>query len=121
MQAIEATMHELAVHQEELEIQNDNLRQAEVELQVARDRYFQLFDLAPVAYLTLDQSGVIQEANLTAATLLQVKRKALLRRRLSSFVTSQDADSFHLYQGRVVESGSNLMAVRFGWPLWTSR
>jgi PAS domain-containing protein len=62
--------HELRVHQIELEVQNDELRRAQAELEVARARYFDLYDLAPVGYCTVSEKGLILEANLTAATLL---------------------------------------------------
>ena len=60
-------IQELQVHQIELEIQNQNLRQSQEELEVARDRYFDLYDLAPVGYCTINEKGQIIEANLAAA------------------------------------------------------
>ncbi len=69
-------VHKLRVHQVELELQNESLRQTEIELQDARDRYFDLYDLAPVAYLTLDREGVILAANLMAATLMGCERRS---------------------------------------------
>ena len=62
-------LHELTVHQIELEMQNEELRHAQAELEAARARYFDLYDLAPVSYLTIGQNGLILEANLTAAKL----------------------------------------------------
>lgn len=67
-------LHELRVHQIELEMQNEELCRAQVELSAAKARYFDLYDLAPVGYCTISEQGLILQANLTAATLLGVAR-----------------------------------------------
>ena len=79
-------IHDLEVHQIELEMQNRQLRETEAELQRSTQRYMELYDFAPIAYLTLDVEGRIQEANLTAATLLGTERGQLLGKPLISFV-----------------------------------
>jgi PAS domain S-box-containing protein len=90
------TLHELRVHQIELEAQNGELRRAQVELDAARERYFDLYDLAPVGYITISDAGLILEANLTAATLLGVARGALVKQRLTEFVFKEDEDIYYL-------------------------
>ena len=72
-------LHELRVHQIELEMQNEQLRTSQVQLETARARYFDLYDLAPAGYCTVSEKGLVLEANLTAAILLDVPRGFLLR------------------------------------------
>lgn len=97
-------LHELQVHQEELEMQNNELRQSRQELEVSRERYFELFDMAPVGYLTLTGQGKILEANLTVASLLGVARGALLTKLLSTYIFPEDQDLFSLQRRQSAES-----------------
>ncbi len=83
-------IHELRVHQIELEMQNDELRLSEARLEESRSRYADLYDFAPVGYLTLDERGAIVEANLTAATMLGRERSKLLNFYLAYFLTDDD-------------------------------
>ena len=76
-------IHELQVHRIELEMQNEELRRAYVALEAARDRYADLYDFAPVGYLTLDKGGLVTEANQTAATLLGIDRARLVGHRFA--------------------------------------
>ncbi len=98
------TLHSLCVHQVELEMQNEDLRRAQMELDAARARYFDLYDLAPVGYITLTESGLIQEANLMAATLLGSPRVALTRNSISHFILKDDQDSYYLRRKRLFET-----------------
>lgn len=66
---IRNTLHELRVHQSELEMQNEELLRTQGELETLRARHFDLYDMAPVGYLTISADGLILEGNLTAATL----------------------------------------------------
>src|ERR1700682_3584242 len=70
-------LHDLRVHQIELEMQNEELRRTQEALEASRARYFDLYDLAPVGYFTISNKGLILEANFTAATLFGVARGAL--------------------------------------------
>ena len=60
---VRQTLHELRVHQIELEMQNEELRRAQEELEAARARYFDLFDLAPIGYFTVSEAGLILDDN----------------------------------------------------------
>ncbi|MBE0620883.1 MAG: response regulator [Burkholderiales bacterium] len=99
------TLHELRVHQIELKMQNEELRQAQVELDAARARYFDLYDMAPVGYCSISESGLILEANLTAATLLGVARGALVGRPVSLFISKEDQDIYYLHRKQLHETG----------------
>jgi PAS domain S-box-containing protein len=96
--ALRATLHDLRVYQVELEMQNEELRRVQGELEAARARYFDLYELAPVGYCTLSDTGQILEANLIAATLLGVARAALFKQPLSAFVLAQDQNSYYQYR-----------------------
>lgn len=94
-------LHELRVHQIELEMQNDELRRAQVELIVSRARYFDLYDLAPAGYCTLSEAGLILQANLCAATLLGTTRGSLVKQPISRFIHDDDVDPFHLQRKKL--------------------
>ncbi|WP_333874639.1 PAS domain S-box protein [Methylobacter sp.] len=97
VRSAEELLHKIQLHQIELELQNEELRRAYVILDESRDRYIELYDFAPVGYLTLTCEGLIAELNLTAAGLLGVDRFDLLNRRFAAFVTPQDGDLWHLF------------------------
>ena len=101
---VQALVHELNVYQMELEIQNEELRQAQLELAHSRDRYADLYDFAPVGYVTLDKDGRILEANLAAATLLQVERKSLVGANISQWIDNHSQDQFYLHRRAVFSS-----------------
>lgn len=98
---VQELVHELNVHQIELEIQNEELRQAQLELAHTRDRYADLYEFAPTGYVTLDSDGKILSANLTAATMLGVERQQLLQTNLAKFVVREWGDAFYLHRQAV--------------------
>ena len=117
------TLHELHVHQIELEMQNDELRRANVELEDSRSRYFDLYHLAPVGYCTLAATGLILEANLAAATLLDSPRPKLVDKPFSRFVLKEDQDVFYLAFRKLVgtgdpQTGELRMAKPDGTSFW---
>lgn len=93
---VKGILHELQVHQIELEMQNEELRHAQVALEESRDRYADLYEFAPVAYLTLTRTGQIAESNLAGASLLGVDRNKLLQHHFNLFVSPKDRDRWHL-------------------------
>ena len=97
----EELIHELQVHQIELETQAEELRQAYRALEESRDKYLDLYEFAPLGYLTLSDKGIICEVNLTGAALLGVVRKDLIRARFSTFVTESDGDTWYRYFKKV--------------------
>jgi diguanylate cyclase (GGDEF)-like protein/PAS domain S-box-containing protein len=97
-------LYELQVHQIELELQNEELRQAQIELGIARTRYFDLYNLAPVGYCSLNDQGLILDGNLTAAILLDTDRSALIKQAMSYFILQEDQHIYHLYRERLLVS-----------------
>lgn len=95
--AAERVLHELRVHQIELEMQNEQLRQAQIELEKSRDLYINYYDFAPVGYLTLNRNGMIDQINLTGAALLGAERNKLPRHRFASYIAAEDRDRWHRY------------------------
>ncbi|MDD2580825.1 MAG: PAS domain S-box protein [Desulfuromonadaceae bacterium] len=95
--------HELRVYQCELEMQNEKLRKTQHELEVSRSRYFSLYNLAPVGYLTLNEQGHILEVNLAAADMLGVARNRLLKKPISKFIHDKDRDAYYLHRKKLFE------------------
>lgn len=94
---VQHLVYELQVHQVELELQNEELRQA----QLAFERMRGLYDRAPVGYLSLDERTVIVEANQTVAMLLGVAKTSLHGKRLASFVARTDTDTLYRHYQHV--------------------
>jgi PAS domain S-box-containing protein len=115
-------VHELQVHQEELEAQNEELRETQQLLEASRDRYADLYDFAPIGYATLDGKGHIREINLTGATILGRERSRLLGTLFSVSVDKGDLNAFHGHL-RQCEQGSGpvttelTLAVRNSAPV----
>jgi two-component system, cell cycle sensor histidine kinase and response regulator CckA len=99
-------LHELRVQQIEIQMQNEELLRVQEDLEASRERYFDLYDLAPVGYITLNEKGLIQEANLTAAKLLGVTRSALVRHPLAHFILPADKDIYYRHHRELFNTGS---------------
>jgi PAS domain S-box-containing protein len=97
-------IHELQVHQIELEMQNEELSQAREEVEEALEKYTDLYDFAPVGYLTFNERGLISEVNLTAALLLGIERSFLFNKPFTSFIQQGLQDRFYLHMQEVMAS-----------------
>jgi two-component system cell cycle sensor histidine kinase/response regulator CckA len=101
---LQKLVHELEVHQIELEMQNEEMLRTQRELGESLNRYQDLYDFAPVAYVTLDTKGIVREANLTAVGLLGVDRKLLIGNSFSPFVHKLDYSAYYLQLVQVLET-----------------
>ena len=88
-------LHELAVFQAELEMQNDELRQAQQQAEEVRDQYARLYNQAPVGYLRLNEFGMILHHNQTFSEMIQADRRPLINRPLAKLLTPEDRDLFY--------------------------
>lgn len=102
-----ALEHELAVHEIELAMQVEELKRTQMQLAEARDRYLDLYDFAPVGYLTLDGRGLVIEANLSAAILLNQRRDQLVGRYFSAFVQASQAEHWRRSADLAMRSGGS--------------
>lgn len=102
---VRRALHELQVHQIELEMQNEQLRQTRAELENSRARYFELYDLAPVGYFTTNEEGVLTEVNLTAASMLGLTKKDMLKVLFSRFILPGDLGIYYKNRRQLFEIG----------------
>jgi diguanylate cyclase (GGDEF)-like protein/PAS domain S-box-containing protein len=104
-----ALLHELQIHQIELEMQNEALRQSQSALEASRERYADLFDFAPVAYVTLSRNGQIAEANLFAASGLGILREELVGQNLGRFIAPENLESWQRHASAAWQAPGNRM------------
>ncbi|MFA6224468.1 MAG: PAS domain-containing protein [Desulfomonilaceae bacterium] len=93
----EEIIHELQVHQIELEMQNEELRRVQLELEESRDNYQILYDFSPLGYFTLTHKGLVTEVNLTGAALLGMPRSKLIKRGFGRFVSPESEGQWYQY------------------------
>ncbi len=116
-------LHELQVHQVELEMQNAELQEARDQMEALLEKYTDLYDFAPVGYFSIDEQGLILEVNLTGAALLGVERSRLINRRLQRFVASMSRPIFLAFLEKVfAEPGKQVCEASLlnedGTPFW---
>ena len=101
---IRQLIQELHTHQIELEMQNEELRRSQVELEESRSNYSDLYDFAPVGYLTVDRNGLIQEINLTGAEMLGTERQKIIKKPLVHFIITEDKDIYHFHKNNILKT-----------------
>ena len=117
-------LHELHSYQIELELQNEELRRVQEELVETRDKCIDLYDFAPVGYLTLSDKNLIEEANLTVADLLGEERNSLIGQPFNRFIFDEDQDIFYKCFRKLIASTNRLpcdlrMLRRDGYWFWS--
>jgi diguanylate cyclase (GGDEF)-like protein/PAS domain S-box-containing protein len=105
-EGMQQVLHELRVHQIELQMQNEELRRTQAAQEALQARYFDLFDLAPVGYCSVSEQGLIQQANLAAGALLGMGRAALAKQPISRFILKEDQDIFYLHRKQLLATGN---------------
>ncbi|WP_052506994.1 PAS domain S-box protein [Desulfonatronovibrio magnus] len=120
---IQHVLQELQIHQAELEAQNQELRDAQAKLEQARSDYFDLFEMAPVGYITVNEHGMILKANITGAAMLQIDRLRINSASLGRLIHPEDRDSFFRNLRKLFNTESKTeFEVRVGSrkdsPLW---
>src|ERR1035437_7799332 len=118
-------LHELEVHQIELEMQNAELLKARDDMEAVLERYTDLYDFAPVGYFSIDAEGLILEVNLTGAALLVVERSRLIRLRLERFVAPASRTIFRTFLEKVFAGTKDqiceaLLLKEGGGTFWAS-
>ncbi|MEX0985921.1 MAG: PAS domain-containing protein [Bacteroidales bacterium] len=99
-------LHELQVHQIELEMQNEELREANETAEAALKKYTMLYDLAPMGYITLDEDGSICDLNFTAADLMGEKRYSLINSNFKLFISKESQNVFNDFFNRLYSSSA---------------
>ena len=104
LEELNSIVHELKVYQIEVELQNEELRKTQLELEQVKARYFDIYDLAPEGYLILSEKGLIVESNLTAAVMLGESKHSLAKKRITKYILKEDQDIYYSYRKRLFES-----------------
>jgi len=110
---IEKLLFELQVHQIELEMQNEELKRTHQELSASRDDFAQIYNLSPVAYLSLNEQGIIRKANIAAAQLLGGSKEGLVNKKLGKFIHPSDQNKYYFYlQDLVMEKKNHILNAK---------
>jgi len=101
---VKKLIEDLQIHQVELEMQNEELRRVQLELEAARDKYADLYDFAPIGYLALDETTRIQDVNLTGADLLGFPKSKLRNMKFSAFISPESQDDFYFHMQGLLQT-----------------
>ena len=102
---VQKIIQELHTYEIELELQNEELRNAQIEIEESQTKYLDLYDFAPVGYLTLDNKGIILEINLCGAKMLGIERSKLVNRGFTNFISSEYHNETISHYRKVRETG----------------
>lgn len=105
---VQKLIHEFQVYQVQLEMQNEELRAAQLQLNDSRNRYQTLYDYAPIGFITLDKQGNITNANQAACALLTYSKTELLGTKQAKYIHSEDQDRFYLFFQQLLKPTGNL-------------
>jgi len=101
---IEILIHELKVHQIELEMQNEELQRSQKELEESRNKYFDLYNFAPIGYFTANEQGIVTEVNLTVGNLLGIDRNIIINQRFAKFIAPEYQDTFYFHRKHALKT-----------------
>ncbi len=101
---INVLVHELQVHQIELEMQNEEIRQAQIQIEQSQEKYFDLYNFAPVGFIQIDRKGTILDLNTTAAEMLDSNKESIVKTLLYHHVEMSHRDLFYLHLAKVAET-----------------
>jgi PAS domain S-box-containing protein len=101
---VQSLIHEFEVHQIELEMQNEELRQAQEALLESRDRYTDLYDYAPVGYITINDKGLVLETNMTVIDMLGIERRQMINKPFSLFIFKDDQDIYYKHRQKLLDN-----------------
>ena len=107
---VRALCHELEVSQVELQMQNEELQRITAEFAASEEKYRDLYEFAPIGYLTVEPSGQIREANLAAAALLGTERAHLLNNLFQAYLAEDSLSRFNAFCSRVIASDAKEIA-----------
>ncbi len=100
-------LHELKVYQVELEIQNEELRRTKHDLEISQAQYMELYDQAPLAYVSLDEHGLFEKVNMTFVDMIGATRETLLNQPFTHYIQPEDQDVYYLKRRQSIASGES--------------
>ena len=105
---LQKLIEELNIHQIELEIQNQELRENRLELEASREKYFNLFEKAPIGYIILNKNGVIEELNLKAVDILNLRKDYVYTKPFVALLTANSISVFYEYFDSILHNQNAL-------------